>query len=98
MPNGKLDTTDGKGWNDILPDQTSAHIEETINNKEPSTKVDSPRFKTAFAAPTKRGKRLPCYGWIEDDEEEEDDDDFITLQPSSMVLGPPKAALPRADA
>ncbi|KAL8539180.1 hypothetical protein ACS0TY_000976 [Phlomoides rotata] len=88
---------DGKGWKVILPDQTSAHVEETKNNnEEPPTKVDSLIIKTAFAALPPRAKRrkcTPCYGWIEDDEEE-DGDDFITLQPSSMMLGPPPIAAP----
>lgn len=99
---------DGKGWKDILPDQTSGHIDETANavsenDKDPLTKVRSPRITRIPASPSLNSvpsspqtncqrRILPCYGWIESDED--DHDDFVFLKPASAVLGA-KATPPR---
>lgn len=69
------------------------------NDQELPRRVeDSPSFTTEIPAllPRKEHSRmcLHFYGWI--DRYEENVDDFITLRPSSMVLGPPpKEGMPR---
>ncbi|KAI3458575.1 hypothetical protein Pfo_015238 [Paulownia fortunei] len=103
-----VSTEDGKGWKDILPDQTSGYIEETANvvsKNDEDPKVRPPSNSPIPASPSLNNipsrqptnslptrRRMPCYGWIESDEE--DVDDFIFLRPASAVVGA-KATLPR---